>query len=243
MSGDVPQIDHGVSERKATTLVRVGTQTKIPTIWKESLECAGAILAPLAATLLAVVVTGCASTGHSFNYAAADSLELGQMRSSEYRNVFGEKPSAIGSQSTSDGKFEIARYTYAYADMGNAEARTLVLEFKNGDLNAYQHLSSFTKDKTTAAVENADQVKNGISTKNDVLDILGKPNGKARCPSVLDDFKGRCSKGVEVWSWMAMKKLSTFGSAYGGARPKVNMVFVIFDANGVVAETEISQTK
>jgi hypothetical protein len=212
-------------------------------MWNAHPKCPQAILAPMAPMLLMLVVTGCASAGHHFNYAAADSLELGQLQSSEYRKVFGEKPTALLTRTTSDGKFEIARYTYAYADMSTAESRVLILEFKDGNLNAFEHLSSFNCDKTAALVDDADQIKEGLSTKDDILRILGKPNGKAKCPSLLQDFKSLCDKGVEVWNWQAMKKLSTWVAAYGGGRAKVNSISVVFDANGIVLEIETNEAR
>jgi hypothetical protein len=171
LSADVLQFDHGMPERKAKTSVGV------------------AILAPMVATLLVALVTGCASAGHHFNYAAADSLELGQMRSTEYRSVFGEKPTALETRSTSDGQFEIARYTYAYADMSTTESRVLILEFKDGNLNAFQHLSSFNGDKTAAPVRDVGQIKKGVSTKDDVLRISWQTERQSKMPVTSPRFQ------------------------------------------------------
>src|ERR1017187_605208 len=225
----------------ASKCILVGAQTRISTMWKAHAKRLQAVLAPLTAMLLILGATGCASGGHHFNFAAADSLELGQMQSSDYRNVFGNKPTAYQKKSTSDGQFEIARYEYAFADMSTTEMRVLILEFKDGNLNAFQHLSSFNAGKTAAPVGNADPIKQGVSTKDDVLGILGKPNGRAKCPTLLQDFKGLCDKGAEVWNWKGMKKLSTWVAAYGGGRAKVQSVSIVFDANGKVLEVETNE--
>ena len=78
---------------------------------------------------------GCASVGRDFKYQNTASLELGVTRSSDYQATFG-KPNAVETKDNSDGKFELVRYLYAYADMGTARSRLLDLEFRDGVLNA-----------------------------------------------------------------------------------------------------------
>ncbi len=87
------------------------------------------------------------------------------------------------------------------------------------------------------------QVQRGTSKKNDVLQVLGKPYGMALCPSYNADFKDKCSKGMEVWVWTTMNKLSTFGSAFGGQQVEMQNIFITFDKEGVVTDVESSQTK
>jgi len=191
---------------------------------------------PLVLLGLATGLCGCASVGHNFNNTAVQNLELGQMQSSEYRSVFGEKPAATSTTSTADGTFEVARYTYAYANLGSAKGRTLILEFKDGKLNAFEYLSSFDEDHKAIPFDQATRITNRVSTKSEVVNILGKPTGKALCPTTLDDYKGKCDKCVEVWSWQSMSSISTFGAAYGGARPTIQNVFIGFDKDGIVSE-------
>jgi hypothetical protein len=185
---------------------------------------------------------GCASAGNTFKHEAAATLELGQLRTTEYRQIFGEKPTATSVQKTEDGTFEIARYMYAHADLGTAQARCLVLEFKDGVLNSYNYVSSFSENHQPVDLEKADQIKKGASNKNDVQQILGKPDGKALSPSSVEDFKDRCKKGAEVWTWQAMRKVGTFAAA-GGKRPEVNSIFVIFNKDGIVNEVQTESSR
>ena len=213
---------------------------------KRSINGANHFILSLGVSLLLIaasaLISGCASVGHKFNYDASANLELGKMQASDYQSIFGGKPTATSKTTTADGKFEVVRYTYAFADMGTARARTVVLEFKDGRLNAYVYLSSFDREQNPVALEKVSQIKDRVSTKSEVLDILGKPNGKALCPSTLDDFKQRCEKCIEVWTWQGMGSLSTFGAAYGGKRPAIKTIFVSFDKNGVVSESQINDT-
>ena len=68
------------------------------------------------------------------------------------------------------------------------------------------------------------------------MSLLGKPHGKALCPSMQADYKDKCKNGTEIWSWSSMNKLSTFGAAYGGQKVKTKTLFVVFDKNGIVNE-------
>jgi hypothetical protein len=169
-------------------------------------------------------------------------LELGKTRSTNYQTLFG-KPSAAEFKENVDGKFELARYVYAHANMGSARARILDLEFRDGLLNAFHYASSFDKDKTVMNSEQLKQIQRGSSNKSDVLRILGKPHGRALCPSYNADFKDKCGKGNEIWVWTAMNKLSTFGAAYGGDQVEMHNVFISFDGNGVVTDVESSETR
>jgi hypothetical protein len=199
-------------------------------------------VAPLIFVTLAAGLCGCASVGHSFNNTAAENLDIGQMQSSDYRSVFGKKPVATALTTTADGRFEVARYSYAFADLGTAKARILILEFKDGKLNAFVYLSSFDEHQTHVPFDKINEISSRVSTKTDVLKVLGKPNGKALCPSTLEDFKGKCEKCVEIWTWQTMSSISTFGAAYGGKQPSIQNIYISFDKDGVVSEVSTSST-
>jgi len=194
---------------------------------------------PLA--LAVSMLCGCASVGRDFKHQNTASLALGETRSSDYQTLFG-KPNSVEVKDTADGKFELIRYLYAYADMGSARTRLLDLEFRDSLLNSYHYMSSFDKDKTVMNADQLQGIQRGTSKKSDVLQLLGKPHGMARCPSHDADFKDRCAKGAEVWLWTVVGKVSTFGAAYGGDQVEIQNIFVVFDNEGVVTEVETSKT-
>ncbi len=207
------------------------TRTFLPKTVSKPNRCWLALL-----PLLPALFSGCASVGKDFHHERVTSLEVGKTRSSEYRTMFGEKPNGTETRTTGDGKFEIIKYVYAFADMGSAKARVLFLEFRDEVLNGFNYVSSFDEKRPKIPMERAAEITKGVSTRSDVLNLLGKPMGHAMCPTFIGDFKDHCEKGVEIWSWSVMAELSTFGHAYGGQQVKMNTLSVIFDKNGVVSE-------
>jgi len=191
--------------------------------------------------ILAAMLTGCASVGHDFNYAVTSSLELGQLKKSEYQNLIGDEPTKTSVINDNNGNYEVVCYVYSHANIATAKARTVILEFKNDLLNAYVRTSSFDEDKNEYPSDRASEIKKGISSKKDILTLLGKAHGKGKCPSTLADYKERCTKGAEVWSWMAMSQLSTLGHSYAGSQVKHNSIFITFDTNDIVCDIQISQ--
>ena len=197
--------------------------------------------AMMVGALILLLEIGCASVGNKFDYEDVGALELGEMRASDYRETFGDEPTVIEDRDTSEGKYKIVRYNYANANLASARSRLLILEFKDGLLNAYVYISSFGSDQTKFAWENIDQIEEGRSSQSAVLEALGKPQGKARCPSLLEDYKERCQGGTEIWSYMTAERVSTLGAAYRGRRPEMKTVFVTFDQDGTVVEVSRSK--
>jgi len=188
--------------------------------------------AVLLLTLMAACLSsGCATVGKSFNHENVQKLDLGQLKSAEYRSMFGE-PRSVNKTSNTNGEYEAVRYIYAYADLGTATARVLDLEFRNGLLNAYVYVSGFSEDKTTVDRALVNEVKAG-QAKEEVLRKLGKPSGKALSPCLLVDYKDKFKTGSEIWSWQTVNKLATLGSN----PTEQTSVYVVFDAGGKVVET------
>jgi hypothetical protein len=197
----------------------------------------------IGAAVLCVVgigfLSGCASAGHTFNYAAASNLELGQLALSDYRSVGNERPSATSHHINADGTYDILRFNYGQADLASINTRALMLEFKDEKLNAYLHVSNFKGEMISIPMDKIGQIKKGESTKTDVLNLLGKPTGKALCPTTLSDFKERCNGNSEIWTWQSLGSLSSWSRSL---QAPVTTVFVTFDNAGVVKEIESAIT-
>lgn len=188
-----------------------------------------------------LVQGGCGHYGQNIPYQNVAYLRLGQTSVSQYPQMFG-KTNAVVVQETADGKFEMVQYLYISADMSTAYSRLLELEFRDGALNSYNYASSFEEDKTVVNASNFEEVKRGVSKKDDVLGLLGKPQGIARCPSCVPFYKDRCAKGIEVWSWTTMGKLSVMSGTYADNEdPRI--ISVVFDKDGVVTDIESVQVK
>jgi hypothetical protein len=193
------------------------------------------------AVILAIILTGCASVGHDFNYSATSTFELGQLNKSECQNLIGGEPFKTSVVTDNNGNFEIIRYEYAHGNIATLKSRLVILEFKNDLLNAYVRTSSFDEDKTDYPADRTKDIKKGISTKNEVSTLLGIAQGRGRCPSNLEDYKLRCTNGAEVWSWITMSQLSTLGHTYAAQQVKYNSIFITFDNKDIVSDIQISQ--
>jgi hypothetical protein len=185
------------------------------------------------------LLSGCAGLGHGFNYNAVANLELRKTQVSDCAAIFGAKPNATSEVTTADGKFETERYQDVGVDTVVDRACIVVLEFKDGSLNAFTQLSNLDNEQNLVLIENASQVKIHASTKADVLRILGIPNGKALCPSLLS--KSECEKCVEVWCWQSMGTISKFAFA-NGYKPETKSIVVSFDKDGTVSNIETTKS-
>ncbi|HAM51890.1 MAG TPA: hypothetical protein DCP92_14830 [Nitrospiraceae bacterium] len=187
----------------------------------------------IAAPLL--MLASCAvSDGHNFDFSHISKLDLHQMKDTEYNDLFAE-PWREEKTTTGYARFDNVKYYYASENTfsGRGSVRILLLEFKDGQLNAYDYASSFDDDKTRIDLTNVSKVKIGVSTKEDVLIALGKPHGKALCPTEITGFKDKCDRVSETWGWGQYERYYT---RIKQKRPKVTEVFVMFDKEGKVAD-------
>lgn len=172
-----------------------------------------------------------ARVGYDFKHSNVSGLELRQLKSPQHLLRFG-LPRISERTTTPDGNYEIVKYEYGEADMNFIAMRRLMLEFKNGDLNAYLYMSSFANNEINFDAYKASAIKTGSSSKADVLAILGTPHGKAECPSLLPDFKQKCDKGSECWAWVSMPRV-----VRSNRNPaSVTKVIVTFDLSGKVTD-------
>lgn len=195
----------------------------------------------LSITILTLFLCSC-SSGVMFNHKKASELDLQQIRSDQYIAIFGE-PFRTTNLVTSDGKY---KYVWYYSELrdhfiiGNVARRTLLLEFKDDQLNGYLYGSSFDDDKTLVDLSKVNMTKIGKSTKDDVISLLGKPSGKALCPSALRDFKDSCSKASEIWAWWQFEKKNSIRNFdLRGSKT----LFVIFDTSGQVIDLKATDNE
>ena len=186
-----------------------------------------------------VLLCSCASFGDKFSTPPADRLEFGKLTPADAITLFG-KPRLTATKITPDGSYEVYKYAYAQADISAVSSRVLLLEFKEGKLNGYYFWSSFNADKTKVNLQNVDKLKAGFGklTKDDVMALMGKPDGKAICPSVLEDFKDRCTKNTEVWGWYMTDNVSLW--TMGPQKVKTEELYVSFDNSGKISGVDLA---
>ena len=179
-------------------------------------------------------------TGHNFNYDKTSSLDLHQLKSTEYAGLFGE-PYKTYTKTTREGKYrQVWFHQSSKAFFGKVSRRNLILEFKDDQLNSFVYASSFDIDKTRVDLSKINQIKIGVSTKNELLTVMGKPYGKALCPSLLRDFKDRCANANEVWTWVEFDKTQSFGNI---DPLDSKALFVMFDDGGKVTDLEATDNQ
>jgi hypothetical protein len=176
---------------------------------------------------------GCASVGKEFNYQNRTELVLDETTKMEALALFGEPVSTTVVNDNGE-PYEVVQYLYSYGNLGGASARILVMDFKDGKLNAYVYNSGFPEDATEFNFSAAESIKKGVDTKEKIIQLLGEPTGKCRGVSVLGDYKTRCAEGTEVWSWLYTSPTDGLDASSS----KTSSVFVTFDQSGIVSHVE-----
>lgn len=191
--------------------------------------------APLILIPLLVFLCSCITGGRDFNFNNFDRLVLGQLKIDDYRALFGQ-PLSTASETTVEGRFEIAKYEYFNQEpSGYICKRVLLIEFKDGVLNAYIRASSFDKEQRMIDPDKVVQLRAAVGrdTKKEVLAALGTPDGKALCPTKIHDFKEQCDKAVEVWVWLKWDRFDTRKPANSDSS-----VYVLFGNDGKVVDVQ-----
>jgi len=188
------------------------------------------------AGLLFLCFSSCATVGKKFNFEFTPELELGKTTRSQAVTMLG--PDYESTEVTNkDGSFKILSYTYAKGSLAGANVRHLRLEFKQDVLNAHVYLSSFAEDATDFNYPASESIEIGISTKENLLQMLGKPSGKGNCPTTLEDFNSKCDNNDhEIWSWIYISPMKGTNSD----TMKRKNTAVVFDGDGVVVDFERS---
>ena len=184
-------------------------------------------------------LSACNTVGTRFTPPDLDKLEFGKMQPADAVALFG-KPASTWINTDADGNFVVYKYSYGAAGFSTFQWRVLLLEFKNGKLNAYYWWSSFIQDKTKfdPSVEDKLRAGTGKLTKDDVVDMVGKPNAKGFCPSMIEEFKGRCAKNTEVWGWIMPGDINLWIQK----DIKASRLFVTFDASGKVSDVDTEES-
>ena len=187
-----------------------------------------------------LLTCSCASSGRNYKFENVSALKLGELDSRNYAALFGQ-PDSTSMLTSKEGKYEFATYRFMEAGANKYRFRWLSLEFKDGKLNAYAFLSSFEKDHTGVDNSKIDAIRKGINkfAREDVLSLAGKPDGEAKCPTKLSEFKTHTDKANEVWVWIAGDKINLFGSDRG--KVKLSGAYVLFGDDGKVSDVQTEE--
>ncbi|PYN90829.1 MAG: hypothetical protein DMD87_00275 [Candidatus Rokuibacteriota bacterium] len=138
--------------------------------------------------VLTLVVAGCA--GFDFAKQTDDALVLGQTTRQEILQRLGT-PYREGT-ATKNGK-QLKTLSYAFATASGAAVRDGVVPtrgqgfyFLDDKLAGYDFASSWKEDQTNFDGAKVSEIKKGVSTRDDVVRLIGRPGGTYGYPLIAD---------------------------------------------------------
>lgn len=191
---------------------------------------------PLLVCLLSACATG--PQRHSFTDTAP--LVLGKTTPEECRVLFGD-PRSTRAETGGEGRIEFYRYIRTSDRGAKAFSRALYVEFKDGVLNGYFSASSFPSDRSSFSTANLAKIEWAASTKDEVLQLLGKPAGTIRCPTTLWGGSKCKRTGREIWVYEDLHPVPLLGpprvkNAFSGSA-----VLIVFDEHNLVTDMTSSE--
>lgn len=129
--------------------------------------------------VLTAALSGCDSYGVEFQSAGVPGLSPGHTTAKDCIETFGE-PDIRTFLNRQGVASTVYTYDYASESMydGSMNLRKLYVEFIDDTLNGYMFESSFPKESTDFSMKNATRIRNGKTTREDVLQMFGRPSGK-----------------------------------------------------------------
>lgn len=191
--------------------------------------------------LVLLAASGCKTTaGRDFARPAEGSLKLGATTQQEVQARYGEP------QSTASGTYNnevVTSDIYTFSSNtepplvgGVTPGRALSCHFLHGTLVGYEFTSSFRKDHTSFNPKKGEQLEVGVSRREDVVALVGPPNGEYQRP-LVDAPHARAL--VYSYAQDAYEVgLFTFDSHHGRSR-----MVVLLDSDGVVRDVEVSDVQ
>lgn len=145
----------------------------------------------LVALLACTVIAGAGCTaGRNFERPADDSLSLGKTTRSEIVARFG-KPAQEGTLVQNGQTVKSAVYSFARGGIGSGAlhvgvtpARAIAFSFAGDLLVGYDFVSSFEADHTDFNDAKVVDLKEGQTSRQEVLTLLGPPHGRQKFPLV-----------------------------------------------------------
>jgi outer membrane protein assembly factor BamE (lipoprotein component of BamABCDE complex) len=177
----------------------------------------------------ALVLGGCAGT--DFKRPDSKSLTLGHSTTRDVMAIMGE-PRQTSEGLKNEQKVKSLHYAYAKSSgsakySGVTPAKVMLFTTSENVLVGQEFLSSFQEDATDFDDSKVQQISKGKTSKGDVVQLLGKPNGEAIYPMIKNK-----EDSAFVYSYSHVK-----GSVFNMKFYKQALV-VSFDKNGIVSDVE-----
>ena len=184
------------------------------------------------ALALSLVAAGCA--GSDFAKQSEDALVLGQTTRQDILQRLGT-PYREGT-ATKNGK-QLKTLSYAFATTTGAPVRDGVVPtrgqgfyFLDDKLAGYDFASSWRDDQTNFDGAKVPEIKKGVSTRDEVLRLIGRPGGKYAYPLIPDQ-----TRQADVYLYA-----ESSGSPFNVKFYQKHLV-VTYDNRGVVSNVEYQE--
>jgi hypothetical protein len=178
--------------------------------------------------IVIVVLAGCA--GKDFVRPDSGALMNGQTTYNQIVQQFG-KPYAEGSVLKNERFIKTVSYAYASvggkSHRGGTAARAMGFYFVDNTLVGYEFVSSFAEDNTDFNEMKINQITEGKTTLDEVIQLLGKPSGYYVYPLIESESE---EAAAYVYS-------ETKGSAFNMKMFR-KMLVISFDSGRVVTKVE-----
>jgi outer membrane protein assembly factor BamE (lipoprotein component of BamABCDE complex) len=182
--------------------------------------------------VLAIAVAGCA--GSDFAKQSDDALVLGQTTRQEILQRLGT-PYREGT-ATKNGK-QLKTLSYAFATTTGAPVRDGVVPtrgqgfyFLDDKLMGYDFSSSWKEDQTNFDGAKVTEIKKGVSTRPEVLKLMGRPGGQYAYPMIPNQ-----NEQADVYLYA-----ETRGGPFN-VKFYQKMLVVTYDQRGVVSNVDYQE--
>ena len=176
-----------------------------------------------------IFITSCA--GRNFVRPESESLVLSKTTYQEIINRFGspyQEGTALKNEKT------VKTISYAYATAGGSPlfdgvtaARAMGYYFSDNILVGYEFTSSFKEDNSYFDENKINQIKKGESTRNNVIELIGKPSGMYIFPLIKNN-----EDNALVYLYSHAK----------GFKFYQQLLVVSFDNNGLVSDVNFTSS-
>lgn len=153
--------------------------------------------------LIPVFAVYAVELGAPYNYKYNHKLELDQTTVQDVIEQYG----------TPRERYHVKSQLYSYVflhyystdlNLFSAKARMSYMQFRENLLYAYITVSNFDNDSTDFSYTKAKEIKVG-DTIDEVVQRIGEPSGKGKCPMNTGKYSGFCKKGEYTWMWLYAK--------------------------------------
>lgn len=184
---------------------------------------------------LVTFVAGCAGT--NFQRPVMGEFSLGKTTLEDLKGKLGEPRRTVEAVKNSE---TVTGLTYVFAttmqepfEQGVVPARAQVYWFHKGSLVGEEFISSFKEDNTNFDENLFSRVAKGVTTRNQIVILLGRPSVSYRWPLV-----NKTSKDGIGYIYVATRR-----EGFAQVKSTRKAMFFEFDQNDVVIDSKFESTK